>query len=63
MNIYIINNIKIWDHEAILSSTREFIYSFREHVNSTFPDYTSKEAIEALNKIKEIKNEISSGMN
>jgi len=51
----------IIDSEECISSVEEFIYSYREFKNSTFPDYDSEEAINALNKLKQIKNEISSG--
>jgi len=37
------------------------LYSYRDEVNSPFPKITSDEAIEALEKIKELKNRISSG--
>jgi hypothetical protein len=40
-------------------SLYEFIYSFRDLVQSPFPEITSQNAIDALKKIKEIKNEIS----
>ena len=53
----------IWysDEEVNMCSTLEFIYSFRNEFNSSIPDYNSKEAIMALNKLKEIKNELSTG--
>jgi len=47
------------DEEANMCSTLEFIYSFRNDFNSSIPDYNSKEAVMALNKLKEIKNELS----
>jgi len=37
----------------------EFIYSFRETKESPYPEYTSKEAVAALNKIKQIMNDLS----
>ncbi|ORX83237.1 hypothetical protein BCR32DRAFT_267123 [Anaeromyces robustus] len=49
------------NHEGGMCSTYEFIYSFRDSVNSSFPGLTSQIAINALDKIKEIKNEISTG--
>jgi len=46
--------------ENYICSLYEFLYSYRNEVNSPFPDITSDEAVEALEKIKEIKNRISS---
>jgi len=43
-----------------ICSLYEFLYSYRDEVNSPFPKITSDEAIEALEKIKELKNRISS---
>ncbi|ORX85071.1 hypothetical protein BCR32DRAFT_242069 [Anaeromyces robustus] len=40
-------------------SIYELIYSFRDSINLPFPGITSQKAIDALEKIKEIKNEIS----
>jgi len=48
------------DYETCVSSTQEFIYSYRKSVDSPYPEYTSEEAVNALNKIKEIMNKISS---
>ena len=45
----------------MLSSTYEFIYFFRDTYESSFPDITSQTAINAINKIKQIKEDISSG--
>ncbi|ORX77361.1 periplasmic binding protein-like II [Anaeromyces robustus] len=41
-------------------SLYEFIYSYRNSVNDTFPDITSKESIKAIEMIKTIKEEMSS---
>ncbi|ORX82994.1 periplasmic binding protein-like II [Anaeromyces robustus] len=48
------------DSETSLVSTIEAIYSFRKSVDSLMPEYDSKEAIDALNKIKQIKDELES---
>eukprot|EP00833_Pecoramyces_ruminatium_P004949 jgi/Orpsp1_1/1178981/evm.model.c7180000067457.3 len=48
------------DYETALMSAIEFIYSFRKTKNSPFPKYTDQEAIDALNKIREVKNLLSS---
>eukprot|EP00833_Pecoramyces_ruminatium_P005518 jgi/Orpsp1_1/1179550/evm.model.c7180000069828.1 len=48
------------DYESSLLSFRELIYSYRKTKDSPFPSYTSKEAIDALNMIKKIKNELAS---
>jgi len=40
----------------------EFIYSCRESYNSTFPKFTSQTAIDSLELIKRIKEEIASGI-
>lgn len=47
--------------EAIVYSTQEFIYSFRNEKNFPYPEYTSREAENALNKLMEIKEELASG--
>lgn len=41
-------------------SLYEFIYTFRDEVDSPYPDYNSKEAIEALEMMKTLKEEIAS---
>jgi len=43
-----------------VGSLLEFIYSFRDSKDSPCPDLNSQNAIDALNKIIEIKNRISS---
>eukprot|EP00833_Pecoramyces_ruminatium_P006823 jgi/Orpsp1_1/1180855/evm.model.c7180000074881.1 len=48
------------DCEEGTGSLYEFIYSFRDSVESEFPELTSKNAIEALEMIKRMKEEISS---
>jgi len=52
---------KISDTEIGTCSIYEFIYSYRNSIESPFPDLTSQEANNALNMIKRIKNEIASG--
>ncbi|ORX80267.1 periplasmic binding protein-like II [Anaeromyces robustus] len=47
------------DYETAISSAQEVIYSFRKTVDSPYPDYTSQEALDALNKLKEIKETLS----
>ncbi|ORX60797.1 periplasmic binding protein-like II [Piromyces finnis] len=48
-------------YETAICSFQEFIHSYRETIESPYPDYSSPEALNALNKLKEIMNEISSG--
>jgi len=48
------------DYETAICSYQEFIYSFRNSYSSPYPAYTSNEALEALNKLKQMMNEISS---
>ncbi|ORX82997.1 periplasmic binding protein-like II [Anaeromyces robustus] len=48
------------DSESELISAIEFIHSFRNSIDSPTPEYDSKEAINALNKIKQIKDELES---
>ncbi|OUM68817.1 hypothetical protein PIROE2DRAFT_3336 [Piromyces sp. E2] len=43
-----------------MCSLYEFLYSYRDTVESPLPNFKSDNALEALNKINEIKNEISS---
>lgn len=50
----------ILDYEATLNSVEDYIYSFRNSLNSSFPDYKTQEFKNALIKLKQIKNEISS---
>jgi len=49
------------EQEAAIMSALEFIYSFRKTKDSPYPKYTDQEAIDALNKIKEVKDALSSG--
>ncbi|ORX49624.1 periplasmic binding protein-like II [Piromyces finnis] len=46
--------------ESGTSTTIEFIYSFRKSKKDPPPEFNSPEAIEALEKLKELKNRISS---
>jgi len=60
-----INNIMIYNGgfnlvELGFCSLYEFLYSFRKNETSPFPEITSDEAVEALEKIKEIMNKLSS---
>ncbi|ORX64397.1 periplasmic binding protein-like II [Anaeromyces robustus] len=48
------------DFEVSLISAMETIFSFRKSVNSPMPKYDSKEAIDALNKLKQMKDELES---
>ncbi|OUM62603.1 hypothetical protein PIROE2DRAFT_11088, partial [Piromyces sp. E2] len=48
------------DSEESILSVEEFIYSYRNSKDSKFPNYESDEAINALKKLKEIKDEMSS---
>ena len=42
-------------------SAIEFLHSFRDTVDSDTPSYTSKNALRAFEKLKEIKEKISTG--
>lgn len=44
----------------MMCSLYQMIYSYRDSVNSEIPEFTSKNARNALYKILEIRNEISS---
>jgi len=46
-------------YETSMISTRELIYSFRKKKESPFPEYSSQEAVNALNMIKKNKRRIS----
>ncbi|ORX80973.1 hypothetical protein BCR32DRAFT_268565 [Anaeromyces robustus] len=48
------------DSESGFCSIYEFIYSYRNSVDSPFPEFSSNEAINALEMIKRLKNEIAS---
>ncbi|KAL6625309.1 periplasmic binding protein-like II, partial [Neocallimastix sp. 'constans'] len=48
------------DYENYLSSVEEFIFSFRNNITSHYPGYDSTEAQNALKKLKQIKNDLSS---
>ncbi|ORX84281.1 periplasmic binding protein-like II [Anaeromyces robustus] len=48
------------DDDFGICSIYEFIYSCRESYNSTFPELTSEVSINSLEKLKQIKDEISS---
>jgi len=48
------------DNEIGTCSIHDFIYSNRPTVDSSFPELTSKDAIDALELLKKIKEEISS---
>jgi len=48
------------DYDFSLSSVEEFIFSFRESASSPFPNYKNDEVKRALEKLKEIMNELSS---
>ncbi|OUM61485.1 hypothetical protein PIROE2DRAFT_12482, partial [Piromyces sp. E2] len=57
---FIAYNGYLADKEGGFCSMYEFIYSFRKSVDSPFPPITSKEAVNALKKMKEMKEEIAS---
>jgi len=58
-DIVIYNGLFAYD-ELGTSSIYEFIYSYRDHINDPFPEFRSKNALEALKMMKILKNEISS---
>jgi len=63
MNFYGYNGLFPTSIESITSSMcsiYQYIYSNRDNVTSSFPKLESQLAIDALNKMKEIKNKISS---
>jgi len=60
-NLVIYNGL-FGDSENGICSLYEFLYSYRNDIDSPFPDLISTEAIEGLEKIKEIKERISSDM-
>jgi ABC-type glycerol-3-phosphate transport system substrate-binding protein len=48
--------------EIGICSIYEFIYSFRNSVESSFPNIRSQEAVNALEKMKEIKEKLNLGL-
>jgi len=56
----IIYNGLFTDTEIGTCSLYEFIYSYRDRKDSSFPELTSETAINALKMIKKIKNDLSS---
>jgi len=58
-NLVIYNGL-FGDSENGICSLYEFLYSYRKDIDSDFPEITSNEAVEALEKIKEMKERISS---
>jgi len=54
--------LSILDTDNGMCSLVEFIYSCRESYDSPFPKLTSQTAINALELIKKIKEDIASGM-
>ncbi|ORX63414.1 hypothetical protein BCR32DRAFT_251591 [Anaeromyces robustus] len=48
------------ESDTSIDSLYQFLYSYRETKDSPIPEFTSENAKEALNKIKEIKDKISS---
>jgi len=58
-DIIIFTPVFTYDEMAICTAI-EFLYSFTDTVESGMPDYTSDNCIRALDKIKEIKEKISS---
>jgi len=57
-----LNKYNRLDAEEGTSSLYEFIYSYRDTVESSFPNLKSQNAIDALKMIKKLKEEISSGL-
>jgi len=45
-----------------MDSFSEFSYTFRDNLNDVCPGFTSKNALNSLKKLTEIKNRISSGI-
>jgi len=45
-----------------MCSIYEFIHTFRKSVESPFPAITSDEAVNALNMMKRLKEEVASGI-
>ncbi|KAG4085296.1 periplasmic binding protein-like II [Neocallimastix lanati (nom. inval.)] len=62
----LLNNTELIGYNGFFSSTidtvcgvTDLIYSFRDSKNSPFPGFNSENAINSLNKIMELKNDIS----
>lgn len=49
------------DNEMGLCRIYEFIYSYRDSINSPFPELTSQSSVNALEMINSIKRELSTG--
>jgi len=45
-----------------MGSIYEFMYTFRDEIDSPFPKLTSQNAIDSLKMMKKLKEEISSGL-
>ncbi|ORX47393.1 hypothetical protein BCR32DRAFT_273624 [Anaeromyces robustus] len=50
------------DADSEVCSFLEFVHGFRDKLENDIPEYRSNNAINSLNKIKEIKKKISSGI-
>ncbi|OUM69945.1 hypothetical protein PIROE2DRAFT_2149 [Piromyces sp. E2] len=50
------------DNENGFCSLYEFIYTYRKENSTIFPEIKSKETINAIEMIKKMKDEISSGI-
>jgi len=50
----------ILENENSVCSLYEFVYSFRDERSSPFPHFDSETAYEALEKLVEVKNRVSS---
>ncbi|ORX83189.1 periplasmic binding protein-like II [Anaeromyces robustus] len=62
-----LNNTELMTYNGLFSdddlgtyNINQFIYSYRESVESPFPDFTSENAVNALKMIKKLKEEIAS---
>jgi len=62
MLIIIIIKKKKKDDELGMGSIYEFMYSYREEIDSPFPEIISQNTIDSLKMMKKLKEEISSGL-
>jgi len=48
------------DQEMSIVVATEFLYSFRDNIDSDFPEFTSDNSVRALKKLRELKDKIAS---
>ena len=54
------NNKYIIDSDNTLNALYQFLYSYRDNVDDDIPDYNSQNARDAMEKLMEIRDKVSS---